>query len=127
MLEAWVLCMALNVHFEARGEPIDGQFMVAIATWNRAQWKPEKVCEVVYAPKQFSWTIKRPPLPKETDPEFQHAVKIAQLSVHMRDFTGGVDHYHRHDVRPDWSGWTKLEIAGRYGDHITYRPRRVQK
>lgn len=123
MLEAWVLCMALNVHFEAAGEPIDGQFMVALSTWNRAKGDPNKICDVVYAPRQYSWTAKRPPLPKEDDKAFQHAVKVAKLSAYMGDFTGGVDHYHTLQVSPSWAASPKLEIVGNFGNHIAYRPR----
>ena len=123
MLEAWVLCLALNVHFEAAGEPIDGQFMVAMSTWNRAGGKKENICREVYRPNQYSWTAKRPPLPKESDAAFRHAVKVAQLSEHMGDFTGGVDHYHTFQVSPSWARDPRLEVTGSFGNHITYKQR----
>jgi spore germination cell wall hydrolase CwlJ-like protein len=123
MLEAWVVCMALNIHFEAAGEPIDGQFMVAMATWTRAKGKKENVCAEVYRPAAFSWTAKYPPVPKEDSPAFRHAIKVAQLSIHMRDFTDGVDHYHTFQVSPAWARSPKLEVAGSIGNHIMYRPR----
>lgn len=126
MIEAWVLCMALNVHFEAAGEPIDGQFMVAMATWNRAKGNPDNVCAEVYRPNQFSWTAKHPALPKDSDPAFRHAVKVAQLSQYMGDFTHGADHYHTLQVSPNWSRSPKLEVAGSVGNHIFYRPRVVR-
>lgn len=125
MLEAWVVCMALNVLFEAAGEPIDGQFMVAMATWNRAKGNPDEVCKVVYAPNQFSWTAKNPALPKDDDKAFRHAVKVAQLSAYMGDFTHGADHYHTLQVAPGWARSPKLEVAGSVGNHIFYRPRVV--
>ena len=57
MIEAAVLCMALNLYHEGdKNEPIEGLFAIAQVVLNRAGRDPEKVCEVVYAPHQFSWT-----------------------------------------------------------------------
>jgi spore germination cell wall hydrolase CwlJ-like protein len=125
MIEAALLCLALNVFFEAAGEPIDGQFAVAQVTLNRAQRNPEKVCDVVYAPAQFSWTAKRPAVPKDDNAAFQHAKRVAQLSLHMADFTGGADHYHATYVRPEWD-YRKIVLTGQWGNHIFYK-RRVGK
>ncbi|TLZ19962.1 MAG: hypothetical protein E6K26_04220, partial [Gammaproteobacteria bacterium] len=43
-------CLAENIYFEARGEPIAGQYAVAEVTLNRtqAQHFPHTVCEVVH-------------------------------------------------------------------------------
>lgn len=127
MLEAWVLCMALAVHFEAAGDPIDSQFMVTMSVWNRAKGNKNRVCDVVYAKAQYTGPEKRMPIPKEDDKHFQHAIKVAQLSEYMSDFTGGVDHYHTFQVSPAWARSPKLEILGSYGNHIAYRERKPAK
>lgn len=124
MLDAWLLCLALNIHFEAAGEPIDGQFLVALVTWQRAGGKPENICREVYRPGAFSWTAKRPPLPREDSPAFRHAVKVAELSAYMGDWTSGADHYHTFQVSPDWARSPRLEVGGSVGNHIYYRPRK---
>ncbi len=51
-------CLALNIYFEARSEPTDGQFAVAFVTMNRVQSRrfPATVCGVVWQRRQFSWT-----------------------------------------------------------------------
>lgn len=51
-------CLALNIFFEARNEPLDGQLAVAEVTLNRVadHRYPDTVCEVVWEHKQFSWT-----------------------------------------------------------------------
>lgn len=49
------LCMSSAIYHEARGEPFDGQAMVALVIMNRAAQDPEKVCAVIHKPKQFSW------------------------------------------------------------------------
>lgn len=55
MVEAAILCLALNVYHEARGEPLKAQQGVAQVTMTRAGGNPDNVCKVVYEPKQFSW------------------------------------------------------------------------
>src|SRR5919106_4678476 len=51
-------CLARNVYYEARGEPIAGQYAVAEVTMNRkaSPRYPKTVCEVVYQKEAFSWT-----------------------------------------------------------------------
>ena len=51
-------CLAMNIYHESRGERLEGQIAVAQVTINRMEhtkW-PSTICEVVYQPKQFSWT-----------------------------------------------------------------------
>ena len=57
-LAAAIYCLTLNVYFEARGEPIIGQYAVAHVTINRAKEKQQSICKTVTDPYQFSWTIK---------------------------------------------------------------------
>ena len=49
MIETTLLCLALNMYFEARSEPIAGQIAVAEVTLNRvaSPHYPNTVCEVV--------------------------------------------------------------------------------
>lgn len=58
MISAVLLCLSLNIYFEARGEPLEGQEAVAAITMNRSKDKdkPMSVCSVVYEPGAFSWT-----------------------------------------------------------------------
>jgi spore germination cell wall hydrolase CwlJ-like protein len=125
MFEAWVLCMAMAIHKEAASEPIDGQFMVAMSIWNRAGNDKGKVCAVVYKPAQYTGPEKRLPVKSEDTPAFRHAVKVAELSAWMGDFTGGVDHYHTLAVSPNWAYGRdpRLEINGMIGNHVTYKPK----
>lgn len=56
-----VECLAKNIYFEARGEPIKGQIAVAQVVLNRLESDdyPSNICGIVYQPNQFSWTSKR--------------------------------------------------------------------
>lgn len=119
MIEAAILCLALNIYHESRGEPIDGQFAVAQVTLNRAKRKPENVCKVVNAHSQFSWTLTRPPVTDKL--AFDHAMRVARLSLEMADFTHNSDHFHSIAVSPSWA--KRMEVTGYWGNHIFYRSR----
>lgn len=56
-----VYCMAENIYHEARGEGALGQVAVAQVTLNRVDSPryPNTICDVVYDPWQFSWTLDR--------------------------------------------------------------------
>lgn len=56
MVKTALLCLALTVYFEARGEPEIGQYAVAEVVMNRVEQTDATVCSVVYAPNQFVWT-----------------------------------------------------------------------
>ena len=71
MLE--ILCVALAVYFESRGEPLEGQRAVASVVWNRRndpRW-PNHTCEVVAEEGQFeSWPLIKAQLPLSIYPEY---------------------------------------------------------
>ena len=54
-------CLAENVYYESRGEPLVGQYAVAEVTMNRVASPefPDSVCAVVRAKGAFSWTYAR--------------------------------------------------------------------
>lgn len=118
MIEAAVLCLALNIYHEgAKNEPIEGLFAIAQVVLNRAQRNPAKVCDVVFAPHQFSWTVK-PPVVAEGRP-WDNAVSVARLAFYMQDFTGGATHYHAAYVKPYWR--SGMELRGQWGNHTFYK------
>ena len=51
-----LICLALNVYYEARGESLAGKYAVAEVTMNRVTSRryPETVCAVVY---EKSWEL----------------------------------------------------------------------
>lgn len=51
-----VLCVALNVVMEARGEPNAGQIGVAWVTRTRSEQRDLSPCDVVFESSQFSWS-----------------------------------------------------------------------
>lgn len=133
ILESALLCLALNVYHEARGEMIPGQYAVAQVTLNRANGDQNKVCETVVAKNQFSWTkqmlarkdakryvLKKQGLPRDAN-AWALAKHIARYTLEHRpiDGTNGATHYHTTQVRPVWR--TSLKYVKRIGRHVFYR------
>lgn len=52
------MCLALAIYYETRSEPLEGQLAVAKVILNRvdSDHYPNDVCDVVYQPRQFSFT-----------------------------------------------------------------------
>jgi spore germination cell wall hydrolase CwlJ-like protein len=107
ILQSALICLASNVFFESRGEPIPGQYAVAQVTMRRAGNDPGKVCQVVHERGQFSWTTRKRSAPQALDPDaWTSSIKIARvvLSGSMpTDFSRGATHYHAVTVRPTWA------------------------
>jgi N-acetylmuramoyl-L-alanine amidase len=133
-----IMCMAMNVYMEARGEPIVGQHAVAQVTLNRAERDPRKVCEVVTKPKQFSWvnpgfgmvrktsagyalTVKGQP---KDEKAWNTAWRVAVVTLARKSepdyFVGGAKFYHVKTVRPVWRHSMKLvSTIGRHKFYVS--------
>src|SRR5437016_1071276 len=89
-------CLARNVYFEARGEPLAGQFAVAEVTMNRKASRlfPRTVCAVVYQKDwdpllgryvgAFLWTEFNE-LPAPGGREWERAWKVDVAVYYQRD------------------------------------------
>ena len=118
MIESALICLALNIYHESRGEPVRGQLAVALVTLNRAKWMQHRVCTEVYRAKQFSWT-NYPPQVIQDQKAFKQALAIAKAASQIPDFTQGATHFHRQDIKPYWS--TSYQPVEQIGNHIFYR------
>lgn len=113
---AAIVCLALNVYYEARGEPVEGQYAVAFVTLNRAKVSGKSLCEVVNEPQQFSWTMT--PQTSPDGPQWLKALIIAKHASAMPDQTKGSLFFHRHDVFPKWR--TSYKFTMQIGNHVFY-------
>ena len=103
-------CLIENIYYEARGEKVEGWAAVATVTLNRVTSKswPNTVCEVVYQPYQFSWTIgvNRKHL-KITEPHKYTQIANYVLQINADGFVESpvkyADHYHTQKVQPSWN------------------------
>jgi spore germination cell wall hydrolase CwlJ-like protein len=113
-------CMAVAIYFEARGELIDGQMMVAETILNRAadpRW-PDEPCDVIAQPKQFSfYEDRRSNTPRDME-AYTTAVLVAAEALDGKHASTGALYYHTTAVRPVWRH--DLQPIGLVGDHIFY-------
>ena len=115
-------CLALNIYHEARGERVEGQIAVAQVTINRVkhdEWG-STICEVVYEPKQFSWTH----LVKDQKPTEGKSWEIAKVIArdvmigNVEDPTMGAVYYHANYVNPSWAEY--MDLSKVIGNHLFY-------
>ncbi|PRY94491.1 cell wall hydrolase [Hasllibacter halocynthiae] len=124
-------CLAEAIYYEARGEPVRGQFAVAEVILNRTQDRqfPDSVCEVVNQGTgrlhacQFSYTCDGIPERMTDRPAARRAVAIAHLvleEIAPNDLTGGALFYHANYVQPSWA--EEFFETAQIGVHIFYNP-----
>jgi len=124
-----LLCLALTVYYEARGEIPDGQIAVAETVINRVEdsrW-PDSICGVVTQNRhpaslhrcQFSFYCDGQPERPGDAIAWQQAQDIAEAVING-SLSLGVEatHYHTTDTRPAWAD--SMEPLGKVGDHVFY-------
>jgi spore germination cell wall hydrolase CwlJ-like protein len=115
-------CLAMNIYFEARGEGVDAQRMVAEVVMERVSQEgyPKTVCGVVWDEGQFSWTSDGlSDKPKDTRAWLQSQIIANDVLLYGGEFLTGATHYHSTDVHPYWADG--MMVMGQYGKHIFYR------
>ena len=62
MISAAVMCLAMNLYHETRGETLAGNIAVGYVTMNRVADKryPDTVCGVVHQAKYHGWDLVNP-------------------------------------------------------------------
>jgi spore germination cell wall hydrolase CwlJ-like protein len=125
-------CLAENIHFEGRGESLEGQFAIAEVTMNRlaSPHFPKTICEVVHDTRwdrvrrrlvaHFSWTafeVQREP----TGPAWKQAMDVAAAVYdgHYMPVVPGALFYHATYVNPYWA--SSKRVVAEIGNHIFYR------
>lgn len=125
-------CLAMNVYYEARGEPVEGQHGVAAVTMNRVldSRYPNTICKVVHQKRwdylrkrnvsAFSWT-EFDSVPEPEGEAWHRAVEVAEAAIHRRGepMLDGAVHYHARRIRPSWARGKKP--VARIGRHVFYR------
>lgn len=119
-------CIAVTVYHEARGESIKGQRAVADVVIQRAlvpnRWG-DTPCDVVQ-PVQFSYLTEDgtyTPIDMVNERiAWERAVRVALTALVMGpdENLKGADHYHTHDVTPEWR--LAMNVATVIGEHIFY-------
>jgi spore germination cell wall hydrolase CwlJ-like protein len=138
MISAAILCLATNLYFEARGEPLAGQLAVGYSVMNRVKSPryPDTVCGVIYDAQFNSWDPVNPirhrcqyswfcdGVRDDIDPTDHAMVEAKALAKKIYfgrivDVSEGATHYHNTTVNPYWA--SELTKVLSVGSHIFYR------
>lgn len=115
-------CLTKNIYYEAGVESQVGKFAVAHVTVNRLKtghWG-NSICQVVYAKKQFSWTVakKLPRLESKLWAESESVARKVLAGHRVRGLTRSL-YYHAVYIKdPTWVD-AQYE-AGQIGNHVFY-------
>jgi spore germination cell wall hydrolase CwlJ-like protein len=118
-----LFCMAKNIYHEAGNQSTKGKLAVAQVTINRTR-DPKfagRVCDVVFAKNQFSWTLNRHlRWSHPHDEQWDESVRIARAALQDGFRVKGMEdalYYHANYVNPRWRG---LDRLAQIGAHIFY-------
>ena len=132
-----VMCLALNLYFEARSESVAGQLMVGFSTMNRVASKryPNTVCGVVKQARynawskdpirhqcQYSWFCDGMSDEPKNGKAMLEATILAQNIYYGRvtDISEGATHYHATWIEtPYWAD--NLTPVLHIGNHVFYK------
>ena len=131
MIAEMLTCIALNVYYEARSEPLESQIGVAHVVLNRVASDkfPDDACTVVQQGLekglgrcQFSWYCDGKSDEHEGGTAWDESVYLALL-IYSEEFTIDVTEgalwYHATYVSPNWA--EHYEKTVRINEHIFYR------
>lgn len=124
-----LLCLAKNVYFEARGEPISGKQAVAQVVLNRMDHPafPKTACGVVNQKTktacQFSWVCEPKRKVNVNSPAWGDSVWIAKKALTNKNaydkFSSTVLYFHEKHLPFDWNHkYQKVKVIG---NHVFYR------
>lgn len=123
-----LLCLALNIYFEARSEDFEAQLAVAYVVENRVMSSqfPNSYCGVVMDGGerrhkcQFSWYCdgkSDTPFNKEA---WRKSLEVARSYWKYEDPTSGALWYHADYVQPRWAGENYISIGSHKFYHALY-------
>ena len=137
MITAAVMCLAMNLYHETRGETLAGNIAVGYVTMNRVADKryPDTVCGVVHQAKYHGWDLVNPIRNRcqfswycdgiSDNPQdgkaMLESVILAQHIIEgtVTDISEGATHYHAKYVNPYWSD--DMTVVLEVGQHIFYK------
>jgi len=137
MISAAVMCLAMNLYHETRGETLAGNLAVGFVTMNRVADKryPDTVCGVVHQAKYYGWDLVNPIRNRcqfswycdgiSDNPQdgkaMLESVILAQhiIAGTVTDISEGATHYHATYVNPYWAG--DMTVVLEVGQHIFYK------
>lgn len=118
-------CLSRNIYWETQHEPLIGQIGVANITYNRVlsgRWG-NTFCDVIYSPKQFSWTNYKKirnatPKNQKQWERAKHSAMLFTRGVRVTNLDKSQFYYANYIKAPKWSKTMKREA--KLGQHIFF-------
>lgn len=118
-------CLAKNIYWESLREPLLGQIAVANITYNRVlsgKWG-DTFCEVVFSPKQFSWTNSKKiknaePKNKSQWERAKHSATLFERGVRVTNLDKSKHYFAEYITPPKWS--KRMDKQAHIGKHIFF-------
>ena len=120
--KADVDCLTKNIYYEAGVEDSHGKLAVGQVTVNRLKsgYWGKSICAVVYARKQFSWTLQKK-LPKPNAELWADSEQVALKIIggqRIRGLAKSLYYHATYITNPRWAD--PAEEVGRIGNHVFY-------
>ena len=118
-------CLARNIYWESKTEPLVGQIAVAQVTYNRVisrKWGDD-FCSVVFAYKQFSWTLFKKirnatPKSKVQWTRAKHSADLFLNGTRVNNLGTTQFYYAQYIRKPKWAN--QMVKDDHIGQHIFY-------
>lgn len=123
-----LMCMALNIYFEARNQDFEAQLAVAHVVENRVMSSqfPNSHCGVIMDGGelrhrcQFSWYCDGKSDVPRNEEAWKSAVRVAASYWKYSDPTNGALWYHADYVSPSWAGSNYVAVGSHRFYHALY-------
>lgn len=117
-----ILCLALVMYHEARGEPTRGEMQVGHVVMARVKDKryPDNVCDVVFQDSQFEFVEvlnDYTPYDRRSWRKSYALAKLIYNGVVVDNINA--NHYHNMTIKPEWTNEMEMVLA--YNEHVFYR------
>lgn len=129
MMSAALVCLAQAIYYEARSEPLLGQYAVAEVILNRVDDPsfPNTVCAVVAEDRgpaahdcQFSYMCDGKPEVMADSKARDIAVSVANITAtRTTEIAKDAKYYHAAHIHPAWA--KNLKVVAAIGNHIFYK------
>lgn len=125
--QAEIDCLVKNAYHEAYGEGALGMAVVTKVVMNRADHTGETLCQTVFKPKQFSWTLFKE---KEISEKAYLETRAIVLNVYhgfmeIPEVFENATHFHATHVKPYWRNAVKK--LGTLKNHVFYEDTSLRK
>ena len=114
MLSESLLCLAVAIHRESRGESTKGKYGVAEVIHNRSKSDkyPNSYCAVVKQKGQFSWYKGSIKPPKQKSESWDESVRVAKnFSTNKTNYTKGALYFNHNRLGVRFGRTLKTKIG----------------